>query len=591
MRGPENLAEALDQCLLRLQRGDAAEACLAAYPALGDELRPLLAVAQELQALATERPHPAPHLAAGRQRFLAQAAQMRARAQGARPRPLAELVRGVFTPLLRRGVASTLVATALVVVLLAGTSMIASANSLPGDPLYPVKRAAESVQLALVFNEESRASLQRSLDERRIQEARAVVDRHRVTEVSFRGPVDAYDGQSLVAAGLVVQITPTTALVGPQPAPGRFVAIVALSRGDGQLVAQLIETLEATPVPPRPTRQVTRPPLTPVLLLTPTSTAAPGLQATGVPRVTDTAQPPATQAPQPTRTASPLPTQSATPARAATPTPPREVEIRFEGAITQQRPGLWQIAGHDVRVTSSTRIDETVARAEVGAWVVVKAIRDTDGSLVALQIAVQRGAETPGEIVEFQGTIEALGPSQWTVAGQVIEVTGSTSITGEPHVGWLAEVRARRLADGTLRAIEIVVRAPQEIPVEFVGLIEQIAADRWVIAGYTVRIDAQTVVHGQPAVGLRAEVQGLELADGTVRALVIRVRAPTPSPSPSPTVAVTLTPTATRPTLTPTPLATSTQAPDEGEPTVAAPPATRPPTESRASCLLLILLL
>jgi len=81
MQRSEELEEALDQCWVRLQHGEPTEVCLFSYPDLKSELVPLLAIAQQLQGLAADRPDPTVALAAARERFLRQAAQARARQQ------------------------------------------------------------------------------------------------------------------------------------------------------------------------------------------------------------------------------------------------------------------------------------------------------------------------------------------------------------------------------------------------------------------------------------------------------------------------------------------------------------------------------
>jgi hypothetical protein len=70
---PTEAEEALERCLAALRQGEAAEACVAAYPHLAGELAPLLATAQALLALAAETPDPTPALAHIRGRFLQRA--------------------------------------------------------------------------------------------------------------------------------------------------------------------------------------------------------------------------------------------------------------------------------------------------------------------------------------------------------------------------------------------------------------------------------------------------------------------------------------------------------------------------------------
>lgn len=128
-----NAADLLEHCLNEIAAGrSTAAACAAAHPELPDLLAQLEA-AQALRAL----PRPTvSHAAALRH----QARLRQALAQ--RPTPRARLP--LFLP-------RWAVAALLVVALLAGGlgTVSASASSLPGQPLYPVKRATENVQTTL----------------------------------------------------------------------------------------------------------------------------------------------------------------------------------------------------------------------------------------------------------------------------------------------------------------------------------------------------------------------------------------------------------------------------------------------------------
>lgn len=53
---------------------------------------------------------------------------------------------------------ANLLAAAAAVIALAGLGMVLSHDSLPGDTLYPVKRAAESVELGLAFGDNAKAT-------------------------------------------------------------------------------------------------------------------------------------------------------------------------------------------------------------------------------------------------------------------------------------------------------------------------------------------------------------------------------------------------------------------------------------------------
>jgi hypothetical protein len=67
-------------------------------------------------------------------------------------------------------------AAAILVLVLAGATS-AAASSLPGDPLYAVKRAGEDVRLAVTFDDVARTQLLSELTDRRLEELAEVAKR------------------------------------------------------------------------------------------------------------------------------------------------------------------------------------------------------------------------------------------------------------------------------------------------------------------------------------------------------------------------------------------------------------------------------
>ena len=63
----------------------------------------------------------------------------------------------------------------LIFVFLSSGVMMASANSLPGDSLYPIKIAKENIQLALTFNKMAKAELHLQFAQRRLSEIETVL--------------------------------------------------------------------------------------------------------------------------------------------------------------------------------------------------------------------------------------------------------------------------------------------------------------------------------------------------------------------------------------------------------------------------------
>jgi len=154
----ENLDKVLDE---RLTRSLAEDETLEESPAQS-QLQPLLRLAREIQAL--PRPEPRPGALRATQARVREAA--RVKQQAARGGVLSRWLTGQRVSL---ALAPVLVMVVAVVVIGLGT-VVASADSLPHNPLYPVKRTTERVQLLLAFSPGSRARLHLHFAERRLNE-------------------------------------------------------------------------------------------------------------------------------------------------------------------------------------------------------------------------------------------------------------------------------------------------------------------------------------------------------------------------------------------------------------------------------------
>ncbi len=145
----------LDECLDQLIKGETIESCLARYPQYAAALEPLLKTAQETRVAAAVKPRP----------------EFRQRAAG----EFQEAVRNL--PVKKGGSAFKwqlrwALPVAVVLILLAGGSgtVVAASNSLPDSPLYQVKLATESVQMAFTFSEQSKAELYARFVDYRVEE-------------------------------------------------------------------------------------------------------------------------------------------------------------------------------------------------------------------------------------------------------------------------------------------------------------------------------------------------------------------------------------------------------------------------------------
>lgn len=172
-----DLEPVLEECLEQLRKGASLEQVLAAFPAQAAELRPLLEVALWAQSLSAGiQVVPSAAQARSRARFLAAAGQ-------AQSTP-----RASPSGLLRfRLAAVVLLLVMLVSASLLGTGLV-SAQSLPGEPLYPVKIAIEQARLWLAGDSASYLHLEELFDQRRVAEVLRLLQQGRMgQQVSFAG--------------------------------------------------------------------------------------------------------------------------------------------------------------------------------------------------------------------------------------------------------------------------------------------------------------------------------------------------------------------------------------------------------------------
>jgi hypothetical protein len=181
----------LDRCLDALRDGRSLHRVLQQSPAERDELIDLLRVSTDVAQLQLPAPDPAFKL---RTRNLMLAVAAHRRASAARSRWVA---RPVFRLALAVGLSGALLGAGIVA---------ASAQSLPGDPLYQVKRGMERVQLGLTLDPAANARLRMQLATRRVSEAGQLSAQGRVAEALSL--ITAFDsdvaelGRQVVAAPL-----------------------------------------------------------------------------------------------------------------------------------------------------------------------------------------------------------------------------------------------------------------------------------------------------------------------------------------------------------------------------------------------------
>src|SRR5579859_1400498 len=335
----DELIEALDSCLAALETGASLDRVLAGYPELAAELRPLLIAARAVGAGPDLARVPVGARISSRAQFVAGAAGERLVAVpvpgpklGFWPRLKSWLA---WRPLAGSSLAVRAIVTLLVVAAGLGAggygAVAASAQSLPGDALYGVKRSVEDTQLLLAPDEQARARLQSEFDARRVHEVLAVAGEHRQVAVDFTGTLISRDGpqlQNWLVSGVAVLVSPQTPVDGV-PAAGAQVRVLGKVQSSGVVLAQHVSVLPSTPQPtvtPLPPTATTSTTATDSATATPQAVTTESVGNSSTAAVTDAAHvepsltPSATVVQPQTDTAEPTDTQEAPATLAATST-------------------------------------------------------------------------------------------------------------------------------------------------------------------------------------------------------------------------------------------------------------------------------
>ncbi|MBM3122917.1 MAG: hypothetical protein FJZ97_12145, partial [Chloroflexi bacterium] len=357
----DRLYDALEVCRAALATGVTLESALGLYPELAGELRPALEAWQAMVALQDATPIPTARLQRSRTRLLARAAQMR----GTPARPAIR-----FPGLPRMAFAAL---TVLVAVLLGwGGLTTASAQAIPGDPLYRFKRANEDLQLRLTPGER-RGNLKVEFDERRSSELMDVLKLGRSAVIEFTGVVRAPIAAGWDVDGVRVIVGPETEVTG-EIAPGVTVEVEGSTVSDGSVLAREMRlaglALEGTVESIGASAWIIS---GQQVAVGPSTTLSIGLRlGDRVLALIDVED----EGPGTARAILYLGPGSPTPEAVER----GRLEWEFEGLVQARGAGAWIIAGQTLLITTETQLD---ASLQVGDVARVKAETAPDGRLLA----------------------------------------------------------------------------------------------------------------------------------------------------------------------------------------------------------------
>jgi len=176
----KKLENALDYSLKLLNSGASIEECLKLYPNQRKELKGLLEAASCVKSAYPDYPELRPsklYAKTARAQFLSAIeggipAKVSSAGRGSDTKKEAATPRLFNIGTMFRRAHAVAAAAAAALLIATGGLVHASGSSMPGSPFYGVKRAAESVQLTLAFDAESKAKLHYEFAQRRIEEAK-----------------------------------------------------------------------------------------------------------------------------------------------------------------------------------------------------------------------------------------------------------------------------------------------------------------------------------------------------------------------------------------------------------------------------------
>lgn len=569
---------ALDECIRLMLQGMPAGVCLARHPEHAAELAPQLAVIERMAASFGREPGAAAS-ARSRQRLQDEMASLqRQDLEPARRASWVERLAGWMTTGTRRWATA---AAAIALILVAGAGAVAaSAHALPGELLYPVKRASEQARLAAAFSDRARAELHLAYAERRVDETSTLVERgdmgqtpanaarleHHLAAASHlaAGTEDksAQAFQVKLSASAAVSLTRLEQAVARAPEAQRAEAS-ALVFAAGASYAGASETLAARTEPLHVAgepgqvqiRVVDQPPpgvqgviveIHDIQVFLAAGSQSRWVTAVAGPRTFDLLLASDVQ-----EVLGQAEAESGTYTR-----------VRFElGSVTV----VLQDESRQT-VTPEQQALEVLRpfRVEEGKTTVILLDFDADRSLqpgpdgvfrfdtkVLVRVlktappeGVAAGAPTDAtaapEQVSITGTVDSVTEDRIVVSG--VEVSINPTQTTDIVPGATVTIDAQPGADGLLVGIDVqVTPAPPPTPepqsVEVTGEIQSLAPGLLNVSGQEVVISASTEVSGVLALGATVSVSGARHEDGSILASRVQVLAglpPAPAPEPAP---------------------------------------------------------
>ncbi len=462
----EKLITAFDACLSAIEQGAALETCLGDYPQYASELRPMLETA--VQTFAELQSVSAPALAqqASRAGFLAQAAGLAKSSQPAPAQPgwlsapllALRQIRIAFQAAFGRAwvLAAVQAAVLALMVIAAGASAVqVSARSLPGSPLYGLKRTIEQSRIILAPDAKSRAILEEQFSQQRTQETRQVVEHGWQEALEFGGALESMNGAAWRVAGITVTVSADTRIAG-SPQLGLYVRVQGVTQPGGQVQAQRIwvqgerfqgrlESMQADEwqvagqrvLISRDTRLDERLALGDLVEVNAMILPGGSLAAERI-RLVERGAPDENSAPTLEATAA---QHGGSSGEQAGKTPEPTANGQPASGTADGKGGGSGRGGEATSTPEPAKTAEPTRTPEPSKTPEPTRTPNPSQTSAPANAGSPTQTSAPQE-VRFEGTLESINAGAWVVAGQALQIDAGTQIENNPQVGDLVEVRA-----------------------------------------------------------------------------------------------------------------------------------------------------
>jgi len=193
------------------------------------------------------------------------------------------------------------------------------------------------------------------------------------------------------------------------------------------------------------------------------------------------------------------------------------------GVVQNMDDIIWTVNGQEIAVTDLSDVEAGIVKGDL---VRVKGIILADGTLQAEEIRrITNENATPFEFtgVVVQQNVQQNGEESWVISNITVALDENTVLDEGLVVGDTVHVQGWILDDGTWLATSITYFIDQNSAFEFVGYLEKMDLDQWVVAGIPFEVREWTVIDANLKVGELVRVAGqIQTTDGTWLASEVR---------------------------------------------------------------------